>query len=187
MTPPTSSLVWDTTGPLHAARCGHIDWLLEAAGGNRQHLVPEKVVDELALKGCPVDTTLFEIVLLGDSSDQAQALADLHDLARWESRLGSDILSGHNAGEAWVATVARKLGATAIIDDRSARSVVRRQGVEVHGVLWAISRGVVEERVSTPNAYSGLCDAMLDTGIRWPFTKGGFPQWYASHKALLCQ
>ena len=37
--PSREVFVWDTTGPLHAARCGHIDWLLDAAGRGRRRVL----------------------------------------------------------------------------------------------------------------------------------------------------
>lgn len=89
-----------------------------------------------------------------------------------------------------MAALAQKYDAVAIIDDQAAQNVIKKHSnIGVHGVLWAISRGVVEGRVSTPQAYNGLCDAMLaDHGVgqlRWPFTSGGYPRWYDNNRKRL--
>ena len=54
--------IWDTTGPLHASRCDHLDWLLDAAGKDRRHVVPPKVAEELADKGWPVSSPQLEVI-----------------------------------------------------------------------------------------------------------------------------
>lgn len=175
--------VWDTTGPMHATACGHAAWLIEASGRCRRHVIPSKVSQEMADHGFPADEGLFEI-------GELETIEDLVKLARWQHILGSKELSGHDEGEAWVAALAQKHDAVAIIDDQAAQSAIKHHStIDVHGVLWAISRGVVEERVSTPQAYSGLCDAMLaDHGVgqlRWPFTSGGYAHWYNKNRKIL--
>lgn len=175
--------VWDTTGPLHAAACGHADWLIEASGRQRRHVIPSKVSQEMAGHGFPADEELFEI-------GELETIEDLVNLAQWQDRLGSSESPSRDEGEAWVAALAQKHDAVAIIDDQAAQSVIKHHStIDVHGVLWAISRGVVEERASTPQAYSGLCDAMLaDHGVgqlRWPFTSGGYAHWYNKNRKIL--
>lgn len=175
--------VWDTTGPLHATACEHADWLIEASGRRRHHVIPSKVSQEMADHGFPADEELFKI-------DELETIEDLVNLARWQDRLGSNEPPGHDEGEAWVAALAQKYDAVAIIDDQAAQNVIKKHSnIGVHGVLWAISRGVVEGRVSTPQAYNGLCDAMLaDHGVgqlRWPFTSGGYPRWYDNNRKRL--
>lgn len=173
--------VWDTTGPLHASRVGHLDWLLEAAGPERRHMIPSKVAEEMSKHGYPADTERLEVHELGE-------LEDLLVLARWQERLGADEETGLNEGEAWVATLAERTQAVAVIDDRHACEVIQRAGgVEVHGVLWAISLGVLEKRAPGPSAYSGLCDQMMSPGdgipgIRWPIKSGGYPAWFEKNR-----
>ena len=137
----------------------------------------------MASHGFPADEELFEI-------DELETIEDLVNLAQWQDYLGSGEPPGHDEGEAWVAALAQKHDAVAIIDDQAARNVIKHHSnINVHGVLWAISRGVVEERASTPQAYSGLCDAMLaDHGVgrlRWPFTSGGYVRWYNKNRKKL--
>ena len=169
--------VWDTTGPLHASRCDRTSVLLEAAG-SREHCVTPAVAEELARLEHPVDPQYFSVVDLA-------TIEELVSLVIWQSRLGSKSDLGHHLGEAEVATVAEIHVMTAIIDDRKARDVARRYGLDAHGVLWAISRAPVEGRVASPSAFSGLCDQMLSTGIRWSIGPGGYPRWFEEHREEL--
>ncbi|MDO4242228.1 MAG: hypothetical protein Q4C85_00430 [Actinomyces sp.] len=186
------TFVWDTTGPLHASKVGHLDWLLDAAGRQRRHVIPSKVAEEMGGHGYPADAQQLDIEELG--------FEDLPLLVLWQQLLGSDEGAGINEGEAWVVTLAQRMRAVAIVDDAEALKVIRRTGavnvsggaqsqdaVTAHGVLWAISRGVVEKRVSGPSAYSGLCDRMMAeeeglSAIRWPFRQGGYPRWYKANE-----
>lgn len=173
--------VWDATGLLYAIACGRLDWLLEAAGRGRHHVVPLKVAEELARKGMSFPDGQMEVRDLED-------LDDILLLAHWQKLMG--VRDEHNAGEAWVAALAQSLGGVAVVDDQKARKVIRRNKADlaVHGALWAISRGVVEGRAPGPQAYSGLCDQMLIAskngvgGLRWPFVPGGYPGWYDEHR-----
>ncbi|QWW19794.1 hypothetical protein I6B53_01275 [Schaalia sp. 19OD2882] len=87
----------------------------------------------------------------------------------------------------WVTATAQTEDAVAIVDDREAQRVIKTwtPKLEVHGVLWAISRGVQEGRVESAQAYSGLCDQMLKahegdefSALRRPIRPGGFFAWY---------
>lgn len=120
--------VRDTTGP-HPARCDRVEVLLEAAGG-REHYVTSGVAEEAARLGHPVDTSHFLVAEL----DTIEALVSL---ATWQARLGSEPTAGHHLGEAEVAAVSETRDMTAAIDDRKARAVARKFGLDVHGVLWA--------------------------------------------------
>lgn len=176
--------VWDTTGLLYAQACDRLDGLLDAAGLERRHLVPSVVMKELHRLGRSPSHERLEVGDLGE-------LNEISTLAEWMMRLGSTGPDGRDSGEAWVAALAEVRSAVAIIDDRRARQVIRAHSpdLEVHGVLWAISRGVVEGRVTTPQAYSGLCDRMLSAhegtdfgALRWPFSAGGYAEWYEAER-----
>lgn len=180
---PKSTFVWDTTGLLHAGACDRVDVLLDAAGPLRQHIVPAGVAMELTRIGHRPSDERLQVLDLSESEEIAT-------LSKWMILLGSSV-DGKNSGEAWVAAVAESQNAVAIIDDQQARRVIQQhsQDLEVHGVLWAISRGVVEERVQDPQAYTGLCDQMLNayrgncfSELRWPFGVGGYPEWYAKER-----
>lgn len=183
-------LVWDTTGPAYAGACGHLDWLLECAGVEREHLLPSEVLVEIQDLGVQVDQELFEVV----DCNELDSLEDILRLERWLRVLGVEVSSGHNLGEAYTATIAEKKRAVAIIDDRLARKVIEKQrGPATHGVLWAIARALVEGRKDSPTAVSGLVDAMLAVStaqlgqLRWPINRGGFARWYAEHEQELAR
>lgn len=184
--------VWDTTGPAYAWFCDCCDWLLDAAGTeDRRHILPSVVVDELRELGTGEwEGSGFDVV----DCDAFTELDDILELNAWCERLGTDLEQGHHVGEAFVALIAsRKEGAVAIIDDRDATKVVSKSdGPPVHGVLWAISRGVIEGRKSSPSSYSGLVDAMLSveptqdlSPLRWPLQRGGYNSWFDKNEKKL--
>ncbi len=147
-------------------------------------MLPSGVAEELDRLGA-ADLAGFEVV-------DIEEMEDLMILVDWQQRLGT-ASDGRDGGEAWVAALAQVMGGVAIIDDAQARDVIKRYSeVAVHGVLWAISRGVVEGRAPGPQAYSGLCDQMLGAheraelgSLRWPFNKGGYVRWFERNKAEL--
>ena len=192
-------MVWDTTGPAYALACGQLGWLFEAAGPACRHVLPSIVVEEMAELGVSLDDSTASLCEIFDCN-ALDSLEDVVALARWMEILGTDLVEGHNAGEAFVALIAsRETGSAAIVDDRKAveainNEVARAETAEsrlAHGVLWAISRGVIEGRASTPSAYSGLCDAMLraDQGrlgvLRWPIQVGEYPSWFEQNRKRL--
>ncbi|QPL05814.1 MULTISPECIES: hypothetical protein [Actinomyces] len=158
--------------------------MLDAAGVQRQHVLPSGVAEELDRLGVR-DLAGFDVV-------DIEELEGLTILADWQQRLGT-ASDGRDGGEAWVAALAQMMGGVAIIDDRQAHAVIERYSeLAVHGVLWAISRGVVEGRAPGPHAYSGLCDQMLGArervepgSLRWPFDMGGYVRWFERNKAVL--
>lgn len=181
--------VWDTTGPLHAARCARSDVLHDAAGPRRRHVVTDQVVDELVRKGfaapawaetCTIDT-----------------LEGLIAFGLWSTRVETNLSTGHNVGEAATLAWAELNSATAIVDDKDASRVAKRYRAElsaepavgadwcVHGTLWAVAREVVDGRKDSPKACAGFCDQMLGTGINWPFDPGGYPAWFERHRNIL--
>ncbi len=180
------TLAWDTTAPLHAARADRCEVLHASAGTERRHVATSSVVAELAEAGVTPPGWL-ETVDQGD--DPELAIAYLVSFARWQTRLGSDPAAGHDIGEADTLAWSETFGAIALIDDQDARTAARTALPPdaswcVHGSLWAISRDVVEQR-STPQGLSGFCDAMLRTGIRWPFQMGDYPRWFARNRKQL--
>lgn len=189
-------MVWDTTGPVYASACGHLAWLLDAAGTEKRHLIPSVVAEEMSALGVPLPADADGGVEIID----CEAFTELEDfaaLAAWMEVLGTDLEAGHNVGEAFTAFIAaREEHSVAIVDDRDATSAIRSRrdsAVEVRGVLWAISRGVFEDRAAGPNAYSGLCDAMLNAQkgtlrpLRWPCERGGYPTWFEKNRAALAR
>lgn len=184
--------VWDTTGPAYAWFCERCDSLLEAAGTeDRRHVLPSDVVDELRALGTEEwEDSGFDIV----DCDALTERDDFRELNAWCERLGTDLGEGHNVGEAFVALIAsREEGAVAIIDDKDAKKVVSKSdGPPVHGVQWAISRGVIEGRKPSPSSCSGLVDAMLAveptqdlSPLRWPLQRGDYNKWFDKNEKKL--
>lgn len=173
--------VWDTTGLLYAQACDRLDALIDAVGRERRHLVPSGVMNELQRLGHTPSHESLEIC-------DPEEIQEFSVLAEWMARFGSSVPDGRDSGEAWAAAVAELRDAVAIIDDAKARQIIRKTApdLKVAGVLWAISRGVKEGRAQTPQAYSGLCDQMLQAHtqhenlqpLRWPFQAGGYAAWY---------
>lgn len=165
---------WDTTGPLHAAKCDRVEGLLDAAGPG-SHLLAGPVADELIRLQAPEAAAFFIV-------EPLESMEALQAFARWMAIMGSSPEDGHDVGEAGAAAVAELNEAVLIIDDRKSTKVARNYGLEAHGTLWAISRTVVDGTRPGPGAHSGLCDAMLGTGIRWNMEPGGYPRWYEEHR-----
>lgn len=182
--------VWDTTGPLHAARCSRSDVLHDAAGPRRRHVVTDQVVNELVLKGFAAPAWAETCTI--------DSLEGLIAFGLWSTRVETNLSTGHNVGEAATLAWAELNSATAIIDDKDASRVAKRYRAQllgdpaivdanwcVHGTLWAVAREVVDERKDSPKACAGFCDQMLGTGINWPFGPGGYPAWFERHRDTL--
>lgn len=158
-----TTFCWDTTLLLHAHRAERLDALDSHLPPGVRHVMTEVV--EAELRGAPLPGWLDPVSL--------DTLPALRALVAWQGRVGST--GAANRGEAAVLAWVEVHGGTPIIDDRSARLVAAGQGVDVHGSLWALAQGVRQGR--SAYATSQLCDALLDTGIRWPFQRGGFEAW----------
>lgn len=189
-----TTFIWDTTGPLYATLSENLDWLLDAAGPERTHALPTKVEEEISHLAGDVCTERFHSL----NCEEVDTIEDFVELNEWFKVLGADPkASGRNVGEAFVAFFASKdPESVAVIDDSSAVTSIGKTGkrVSVHGVLWAISQGVVEGRVPSPNAYSGLVESMLSVKprdgmgpLRWPrsLKQGGFAAWYTENEKAL--
>jgi predicted nucleic acid-binding protein len=168
-----TTLVWDTSCLLHAIRADRLDVLVDCARGHPdgpwRHVTPQAVVDELArYRVGAADLPGFEVV-------HVDGLDDLLTLVKWVENLSS---GPHNRGEAAVCAWAERYQAVAMLDDRAARQAARDAGVQVHGSLWLIRSAVLRGRL-TVAAATGLADALLADGARYPFQAGGFAGWHA--------
>lgn len=160
--------MFDTTLILHAFRAERLDVTLDIAGEHNTHLVPASVVREIEVHGGVVPPWLEQIT---EDLDAVVAAAS------WQRVLGAERGGRHHAGEAsTLAVVQARPGAIAVIDDGDARRVGQRYGIEVHGSLWVAAQAVNENRWDSVSV-AAWCDALLTTGIRWPFKLGGFLQW----------
>lgn len=77
----------------------------------------------------------------------------------------------------------RHVTTAAVLDDQSAQRVAQQHGLEVHGSLWVMAKGVEHGRATVESA-SRLADTLLKHGARYPFEVGGFRHW-ATTKGLL--
>jgi len=99
---------------------------------------------------------------------------ELQCLMTWMQRVGAtDRL---NRGEATVFAWADTHGAIAVVDDRSARRAAQQHGLEAHGTLLIMAKGVEHGRATIQSA-SSLVDTLLKHGARYPFEVGGFQSW----------
>jgi predicted nucleic acid-binding protein len=167
------ALVWDTSCLLHAMRADRLDVLIDCAHGGpdspSRNVTTQAVVDELGkYRLGAADLPGFEVV-------HVDGLDEILTLAKWVGALAK---GEHNRGEATVCAWADVHGATAMLDDKAAREVARCAGLAVHGTLWLIRSAVLRGRLTIAGA-SGLADALIADGARYPFASGGFGGWHA--------
>jgi predicted nucleic acid-binding protein len=164
------------SGPLsHFSKAGWLG-LLKHIGGSRQLLIPDVVYDEL-LAGAPAHPHLSLVL---DATNDWLAVHPLDDIVglaafgRYTAALvGED---GRNTGECGVLALAETMPATAIIDDRAARSLAVSASVEHRGTVGLLLDGIREHDL--PRAVAGaIADDLLITSYRLPFGPGDFIRW----------
>jgi predicted nucleic acid-binding protein len=139
-----------------------------------RNVVTYAVKQELAGLGIdPLPAWIDEVVHVDE-------LAELVVLGKWVNLMSSDT---HNRGEATVLAWAEVHEAIAIVDDRAARRVAEREPVTVHGLLWVVCQCVCNGHIAEISA-SSFVDVMIDSGARYPFTRGGLVDW-AKNEGLL--
>jgi hypothetical protein len=69
------------------------------------------------------------------------------------------------------------------VDDRAARRVAEREPVTVHGLLWVVCQCVRNGHIGEISA-SSFVDVMIDSGARYPFTRGGLVDWAKNERLL---
>lgn len=171
--------VLDTMVISHALQSDQLDLLLHLTTG-RPCVVTDVVVDEVT-QHHPVWTPPPTLSVVTTSDFML-----FPHVGTWLERLGT--AKGRNRGEAASMAWAQVNGGIVVTDDKKARDVAlkHRQHTDgwcVHGVLYVIGVSVARGDVSGPSAYSGLCDALLRSGIRWPFEAGHFATWYAANQS----
>lgn len=161
-------LVWDASGLLHAARADRSDVLgVHAAGPASQpwrNVSTSTVERELRRLDCEIPTW---VDVVEETFEEQQSLAS------WMERVGA---GRGNHGEASVLNVAESRGWVAVVDDGDAKKVGIRAGVEVHGTLWVIAQQVVRGECPETTA-EALVSALIDSGARMPFKRGGYVTW----------
>jgi len=167
-----STLVWDASALHHAAQADRLDVLHEFARGDRQrpwtHVTTAAVLEELASHGLESAHVGWLDTVHVDGIDELQRLMT------WMQRVG--VTDRLNRGEATVFAWADGHGAIAVVDDRSARRAAQQHGLEAHGTLWIMAKGIEHGR-ATVESVSSLADTLLKHGARYPFEVGGFRSW----------
>jgi predicted nucleic acid-binding protein len=170
-----TTLVWDASGLHHAARADRLDVLGDVAKAYR-NVTTAAVVQELdryGLASAVEQAGWLEVV-------HVDGLAELRSLVAWVARLSAGV---HHQGEATVCAWADVHGATAVVDDRDARTAAARGGIAVHGSLWVVAQGVRSGRLGGLAA-DGFVSALVREGARYPLDGRTFSAW-ARDRGLL--
>lgn len=167
-------IIWESSALLHACRTDRLDVLLHLAEalGPARHVTTAAVREELAGHDLVLPPSMSVVHVDG--------LTELVSLADWVQRLSSSV---HDRGEATVCAWAQVHGATAIVDDRAARTAAARAGLDVHGSAWVVARAVAIGHEGIANA-TALLDTLITDGARYPFPRGGFEGWAKNAKLL---
>ena len=170
------------TGPLSCfARAGRLE-ALRAICGDARCIVENAVREELR-RGADAYPSLLD-VLHADWLEGVELhnLAEMAAFAEYTRVLGSR--RGRDVGEAATLAWAETHEATAIVDDQAAVNAGRQRGVDVHGTLWLVVRGVKAGALAEADAVR-LVDALQTAGAWFPFSSGeGFISWARGESLL---
>lgn len=169
-------------GPLSCfARAGRLE-ALRAICGDARCVVANAVREELR-RGAGTYPSLLDILNLDWLEEvNLNSLEELEAFAEYARVLGSG--REGDVGEAATLAWAETHGATAIVDDQAAVNAGRQRGVDVHGTLWLVVRGVKAGALAEADAVR-LVDALLDAGAWFPFSSGGeFISWARGESLL---
>ncbi|HWE91700.1 MAG TPA: hypothetical protein VG317_19720 [Pseudonocardiaceae bacterium] len=168
----TEELIFDT-GPLsHFAQQGWLG-ILRLVVGERVAVIPDTVTDELNA-GIPGRPHL-RLVLDAPWIERRDLTTEneLRHLGQFAKML---VVNERNLGEAAVLAYAKANGATAIIDDRSARKVAQLHGVSCRGTLSLLCEAIHDGHL-TISLVSTVADHLIESNYRLPFKPGGFERW----------
>jgi len=94
--------------------------------------------------------------------------------ARYKAELGGGI--ERNNGEAAVLAWARVHGGTALIDERAATRIARRDNIDVHGTMWLIVNGLRAGKLDRSAAVK-MVDQLAATDMALPTDGAGLINW----------
>lgn len=89
--------------------------------------------------------------------------------------------SDHDLGECTVLAHAELYGSIAVIDDRRARKVAKRHGIQVQGTIGILCRACREGRLTETNG-AAILNALRQTGFR--FGDVEFARWCRDNDLL---
>lgn len=172
-------LIFDNS-PLSAfARAGALPILEKLSSAWPRRLVTQAVLGELARAPdasaellAVADLLWLEAVPLDDS------LNGIAILAHYTRVLGSgvDEVFPRDVGEATTLACAELQGGIAVLDEQAGRRAGTERGVEVHGSLWLIARGI-RQSVVTDVLATDLVDRLRASGARFPCSGSEFLAW----------
>ena len=169
----SSCLIFDNTPLSHFARAGRLS-ILEEIANPYQCIMPVQVQNEI----------LAGVTAIPDLADVLKAqwlqpvdlsgIDELAAFARYKTQLGGG--SRTNIGEAAVLAWAAVHGGVAIIDERAASRIARRDGIRVHNTLWLVVQGVRQGDLDRSTAET-LVDELRATDMRLPTDGKGLFAW----------
>ena len=156
-------LAFDTTALNYFALAGRLDLLAQIVEPFRC-VAPSEVLHELTA-GVASHPELREALNLPWLESVQLELGDLAPFARYKRELGGG--PSKNMGEAAVLAWCVRTGDTAIIDESRARDIARQDGIDVHGSLWLIQRGMKSNLLDHSAAVT-LIDQIRSAGMYLP-------------------
>jgi predicted nucleic acid-binding protein len=176
-----TSIVFDTTALSHFARADRLE-ILRLLARNHEPILLAEVLDELR-RGIPAHSSLGKVA-------EAEWLTRIGPLegaafeafARYKNQLGGQ--AERNIGESAVLGWVRVNGGIAVIDERAARGLGQRNGLQVRGSLGLLVAGFKRSLLDRAIVES-VVDDLLATGMHLPVTSGAELLDWAYKNALL--
>lgn len=176
-----TSIVFDTTALSRFVRADRLE-ILRLLARNHEPILLAEVSDELR-RGIPEHPSL---VTVADAEwlTRARPLegAALEAFARYKNQLGGQ--AGRNIGESAVLGWVAVNGGIAIIDERAARGLGQRNGLQVRGSLGLLITGYKRSLLDRAMVES-VVDDLLATGMHLPLASGAELLDWAHKNALL--
>lgn len=168
-----STLAFDASPLAHFARAGRLG-TLERLVERHRNVTTRAVLDELR-RGEHVHPELTEVrTATWLAEERTDDLRVLGVLAVLVPLLGA---GDRNMGEVTVMAWCRVHDGVAILDDKAARNVARREGITYKGSLALVAEGM-RTGALTDRAATEVVDDLLDTGARLPSpVRGRFGEW----------
>jgi predicted nucleic acid-binding protein len=160
---PSGELVFDTTCPLYLTAAGHEHLLAERYGG--RCYLPDEARAEIERGEAEHNYNCRR--LLTASWWRPLAIREPEDQALFFELLQRWGKLERNRGEAASIVLARRLGATAVIDDSQARRAAQTLGVPITGTVGILARLTVEGRLDELSAWA-IHQGIVQLGFRSP-------------------
>lgn len=166
------TLVFDT-GPLsHFARADMLG-VLKIVVGERRAIVPDAVATELE-QGRSSHPRLHTVLEADWIERRPIATAAERRAFQWFSKR---LVSGdRNVGDAAVLALAQTLPALAVIDDRAASALAKKERVNLARTLNLLCQAI-HSGLLTVDFVSDMADELNRTEYRLPFGPGEFKEW----------